>query len=126
LLTEYGEEDIGGLKGTEEEASARGGPGAVKEVEDTIEDILDNFLRAKIACTARQGKRDGHFELEVGRKGRPRSSGSSTLVMEKDEIHEGAEEVLEAGADDIEGFIAKHDYLGVSASLRVGGQRKVT
>ena len=148
LLAEYSEDEIGELEDPEEEgANTRG----VVEVGGEgggiggayIEHILDDFLRAKIAETdeEEEGEEEEEEEGEA-----PRSRGlfaAKRVVVEEEEEEEGeeaagqegeqeGEEVLEAvagggagGADDMEQFIVKHDYLGVSGCMSGGGEESI-
>lgn len=138
LLAEYNEDDIGELEDPEEAGAntrgfmdvegggdGMGGPGCAY-----IEHILDDFLRAKIAEIDEEEARTEVREHAEGRGDTPRRKSvglfASSGGLAEEEGEEPAEEWEEAGdeegvtaggmgeADDMEQFIVKHNYLGVS------------
>ncbi len=142
LLAEYNEDEIGELEDPEEEgANTRGFVDVRGEGEEVggpggayIEHILDDFLRAKIAET------DEEEEHADGRGETPRrkslglfTSNGGLAEEEREEAteeweDEGGEEIVTAGGagdtDDMEQFIVKHNYLGVSDCVGCGKKIK--
>ncbi len=128
LLGEYSEDEIGELEDpAEEDAVTRG----VVEVDGTgvggdayIEEILDDFLRSKIADSEsdESGAESGEEEEELATPSRGGRGlfGRRKVEVEEEEEGEEEEEVLDGavasgqagGQDEMEAFIVKHEYLG--------------